>query len=86
MVARTEQRGNGDPADVRSDRRGMAILKKTPAQNAERAFGERKTVVWDPQKVNSFWKGVMRKTADAVANLVAKTPEPTAAPVPEPAQ
>jgi len=93
MVVKREQRGNGDPAGGRAGRRDMATLKTIPAQNTQRAHGKQKTVVWDPQKVNSFWTGVMGKAARALANLVTNTPdpaaatplEPTAAPAPEPA-
>ena len=84
MVVKREQRGNGDPAGGRAGRQDMATLKTIPAQNAQRAHGEKRTVVWDPQKVNSFWMGVMGKVPHALANLVNKTSEPAAAPSLEP--
>ena len=86
LVVKTEQRGEGNPDGARSDRPDMATLKTIAAQNTGRAYGQQKTFVWHPEKVNDFWKGLMSKTADALANLVAKTPEPTAAPATEPAE
>jgi len=85
LVVKIEQRGYGDPAGARADRGDVATLKTIPAETTQRAHGEQKTLVWDSQKVNSFWKGLMDKTTDALANLVAKTPDPEAAPAPEPA-
>jgi len=85
LVVRREQRGNEGPASARAVRRDIATFKMIPARNTQHARTKQKTVVWDPQKVNSFWKVVMGKTSDVLANLVAKTPGPGAAPALEPA-
>jgi hypothetical protein len=84
LVIKSEQRGNEGPAGARAVRRDMATLKTIPPQNTQRAPTEQKTVVWDAQKINRFWNGVLGKIANGWANPVAKTPEPAAAPVPEP--
>jgi len=81
LVTKREQSGNEGPAGARAIRRDMATLKTIPGQNTqERARTEEKTIVWNAQKINSFWKGVLGKIADGWANPAAKTPEPAAAP------
>jgi hypothetical protein len=80
LVTKKEQSGNEGQASARAVQRDIATLKTIPAQNTQRARTEEKTVVWNAQKINSFWKGVLGKIADGWANRAARTPEPAAAP------
>jgi len=84
LVLEREHSGDEGPAGARAVRRDIATLKTIPAQSTQRAHTEQTTVVWDAQKINRFWKGVLGKIANGFANPVAKTPEPSAAPAPEP--
>ena len=86
LVAKVGERGNEGPAGARAVPRGMTTSKTIPTQNTQGTRTEQKTVVWDAQKVNRFWKGLMGTSADAPGNLGPKTPELVAAPAPEPAR
>jgi len=84
LVTKREQSVNEGPAGARAVQRDMASLKTTfPAQNTQPARTEEKTVVWNAQKINSFWKGVLGKIADGWSTPAAKTSELAATPVPE---
>lgn len=84
LVANSEQRGHDGPAGAGAIRGDKASLKTIPGRDIQRAPIEKKIVVWDAEKVSYFWKGVVGKTAAALASLVPETPEPATAPAPEP--
>ena len=86
LVANWEQRGRDGPFGANAIRGDKAALKTIPGRDIQRAPTEKKIVVWDAQKVRYFWKGVMGKTAAALAGLMPVTPEPATAPAPEPAR